>query len=134
MLRLLIDNDFNQIILRGLLRRVSDLDAVTAYEVGLSEASEPELLGWAVEEKRVVVTHDRRTMPYHAATRMHQGKRVAGELISSRLHSENPHFAIRNRRVVSRRLPVSAVIDDLEIIVSCSSENEWENVIKHLPL
>ena|SRR5207302_9433213 len=116
MLRLLIDNDFNQIILRGLLRRVSGLDAVTAYEVGLSEASDPVLLSWAVEEKRIVLTHDRRTMPYHAATRMLQGKRVAGVI------------------VVSRRLLVSTVIDDLEIIVSCSSENEWENVIKHLPL
>ena len=50
MLRLLIDNDFNQIILRGLLRRVSGLDAVTAYEVGLSEASDPDLLAWAVEQ------------------------------------------------------------------------------------
>src|SRR5205809_1034559 len=108
MLRLLIDNDFNQIILRGLLRRVSGLDAVTAYAAGLSEASDPELLGWAVEEKRIIVTHDRRTMPYHAATRMHQGKTVAGVI------------------VVSRRLPVSSVIDDLEIIVSCSREDEWD--------
>ena len=40
--------------------------------------------------------------------------------------SENPQFAIRNRRVVSRRLPVSSVIDDLEIIVSCSREDEWD--------
>jgi len=107
MLRLLIDNDFNQIILRGLLRRVSDLDAVTAYEVGLNEASDPVLLSWAVEEKRIVVTHDRRTMPYHAATRMHQGKRVAGELISSRLHSENPHFAIRNPKSSCRLSPLT---------------------------
>ncbi len=38
MLRLLIDNDFNQIILRGLMRRVSGLEAVTAHEAGLSEA------------------------------------------------------------------------------------------------
>jgi len=26
------------------------------------------------------------------------------------------------------------VINDLEIIVSCSDMIEWENVIKHLPL
>jgi hypothetical protein len=36
--------------------------------------------------------------------------------------------------VVSRRLPVSQVIDDLEIIITCSDMGEWENIIKHLPL
>jgi len=50
------------------------------------------------------------------------------------LKIRNSQSEIRNRRVVSRRLPVSSVIDDLEIIVSCSREDEWQNVIKHLPL
>ena len=36
--------------------------------------------------------------------------------------------------IVSRQLLVSQVINDLEIIVSCSDMIEWENVIKHLPL
>ena len=116
MLPLLIDNDFNQIIVRGLLRRVSGLDVVTAYEVGLSEAPDPDLLAWAAVQKRVVVTHDRRTMPNHAADRMLRGEKVAGIII------------------VPRRLPVSRVIDDLEIVVSCSVADEWENVVKHLPL
>jgi hypothetical protein len=55
-------------------------------------------------------------MPYHAADRIVRGESVAGVII------------------VSRRLPVSQVINDLEIIVSCSDMNEWENIIKHLPL
>jgi hypothetical protein len=55
-------------------------------------------------------------MPYHAAARIAEGERVAGIII------------------VSRRLPVSQVIDDLEIIVSCSEVDEWENVLKYLPL
>ena len=44
MLRLLIDNELDQDILRGLLRLVPDLDAVTAYEAGKSDAPDPELL------------------------------------------------------------------------------------------
>jgi hypothetical protein len=36
--------------------------------------------------------------------------------------------------IVLRKLPIGRVIDDLEIIVICSSEKEWENVIRHLPL
>jgi uncharacterized protein DUF5615 len=116
MLRLLIDQDLDQVILRGLLLRVPNLDVITAHQVGFSDAPDPDLLAWAAEQTRIVVTHDRRTMPYHAAARIATGKSVAGVII------------------VSRRLPVSQVINDLEIIVSCSEMDEWENIPKHLPL
>ena len=116
MLRLLIDQDLDHVILRGLLLRVPDADVVTAHQAGLSQASDRDVLGWAAEQGRVLVTHDRRTMPVHAADRIANSERVAGLI------------------VVSRRLPVSKVIDDLEIIVTCSEMSEWENVIKHLPL
>jgi hypothetical protein len=116
MLRLLIDQDLNQVILRGLLLRVPNLDVMTAHQIGLSDASDLDLLAFAAEQTRIVVTHDRRTMPNHAATRIAGGESVAGVII------------------VSRRLPVSQVINDLEIIVSCSDMDEWENVLKHLPL
>jgi hypothetical protein len=116
MLRLLIDQDLDQVILRGLLLRVPTLDFITAYQAGLSDASDPDLLAWADHQKRVVVTHDRRTMPNHAADRINRNESVAGVI------------------VVSRRLPVARVIDDLEIIVSCSFAEEWVNVVKHLPL
>jgi hypothetical protein len=116
MLRLLIDHDFDQDILRGLLQRIPDLDAVTAYEVGLSEAPDPELLAWAAEEGRIIVTYDRRTMPGHAADRMAAGKTIAGVIVAS------------------RRMPIRQTIDELEVVVSCSEAGEWENIIRHLPL
>lgn len=116
MLRLLIDQDFDQDILRGLARRIPNLDAVTADEIGLSEADDPELLAWAVNNGCILVTHDRRTMPQYAANRMAVGEKIAGVV------------------VVSRRLPIGQVIDDLEVIVMCSREDEWENTIRHLPL
>jgi hypothetical protein len=115
MLRLLIDQDLDHVILRGLLLRIPALDVITAHQAGLSNASDPELLAWAVEHERVVITHDRRTMPYHASIRIAKSEKMAGIII------------------VSRQLAVSQVIDDLEIIVSCSNMAEWENVIKHLP-
>lgn len=116
MLRLLIDQDLDHVILRGLLLRVPKLDVVTAYQAGLGDASDPDLLAWAAEQQRVVVTHDRRTMPSHASDRIAAGESVAGVII------------------VSRRLSVSQVINDLEVIVSCRDVDEWENVIKNLPL
>jgi uncharacterized protein with PIN domain len=116
MLRLLIDQDLDHVILRALLLRVQNLDVITAHQAGLSNASDPELLAWAAEQERVVITHDRRTMPYHATSRIARAEKIAGIII------------------VSRQLPVSRVIDDLEIIVSCSDMVEWENIVKHLPL
>jgi len=115
MLRLLIDQDLDHVILRGLLLRVPNLDVITAHQVGLSNASDPEVLAWAAEQERILVTHDRRTMPYHATSRIARAEKIAGVII------------------VSRQLPVSQVINELEIVVSCSDVVEWENVIKYLP-
>src|SRR5882724_9075249 len=116
MLRLLIDHDLDQDILRGLRRRVPELDAVTAYEIGKSEAPDPELLAWAAEAGRVLVTHDRTTMLAHAARRLATGNDIAGVII------------------VSRRIPISTAIDELEIAVMCSEQDEWKNVVCHIPL
>lgn len=116
MLRLLIDQDLDHVILRGLLLRVPNLDVLTAHQAGLSNASDPDLLAWAAEQERLIVTHDRRTMPYHATSRITRAQKLAGII------------------VVSRQLPISQVIDELEIIVSCSDMSEWENIVKHLPL
>jgi len=115
-LRLLIDQDFNHRILRGLRRRIPQLDAVTAYEVGLSEAKDPEMLRWAADEGRIVVTHDRQTMPGHTAARIAAGEKMPGVF------------------VVPRRLPINMAIDDLEVMVICSLEGEWENTVRYLPL
>jgi hypothetical protein len=116
MLRLLLDQDFNQDLSRGLLQRIPDLDLVTALDVGLSDAPDREVIAWASIENRLILTHDRRTMPNHAADEMATGKDVAGII------------------VVPRRLPIRQVLDDLEIVVRCSDAIEWINVIRHLPL
>lgn len=61
-MRLLIDQNFDHDILRGLERRIPNLDAVTAHEEGLSEVSDPELLLWAADAGRILLTHDLRTI------------------------------------------------------------------------
>lgn len=116
MLSLLLDQNFNQIILRGLRARVQGLDAITAYEVGLSAVSDAELLAWADREGRLLITHDHHTMPDQVAERIAAGERTSGVLL------------------VSRKLPIGQVIDELEIIVLCSQKPDWENMLRHLPL
>lgn len=116
MLRLLIDQDLDHDILRGLIRRLPQLDAVTAFEIGMSRATDPELLTWGAQEQRVIITHDRTTMPAHAADQMHNGKDIAGLII------------------VPRRLALNQVLDDLELMITCSEAEEWNDVIRYLPL
>ncbi len=116
MLRLLIDQDLDHDILRGLIRRIPQLDAVTAFEIGMSGATDPELLAWAAQEKRAIITHDRTTMPAHASNLLRSENNIAGLII------------------VPRTLPLRRVLDELELIVTCSEPEEWTNVIQYLPL
>lgn len=116
MLRLLIDQDFDHDILRGLLRGIPALDFVTAYEEGLSETEDPELLRWAANNGRVLATHDRSTMPVHASSLIEDGEQFAGII------------------VVPRQLAMAKTIEDLELIVACSQQEEWLNRIEYLPL
>jgi predicted nuclease of predicted toxin-antitoxin system len=62
MLPLSTDEDFNNRILRGLLRRMPDLDVTRVQDVGLSGSEDPDVLEWAAGEGRVLLTHDASTM------------------------------------------------------------------------
>ena len=67
MLRLLADENFNGDIVRGLLLRKPDLDIVRVQHVSLSGWVDPDVLAWAAENNRIVLTHDRATMPDFAS-------------------------------------------------------------------
>ena len=58
MLLLAADENFNNDIVRGLLRRKPDLDIVRLQDVDLSGADDPTVLEWAAQENRVLLTHD----------------------------------------------------------------------------
>lgn len=70
MLRLLSDENFRGEILRGLRRRLPDVDVVRVQDVGLAGADDPAILAWAASEGRILVTHDRNTIPEFAYERM----------------------------------------------------------------
>lgn len=89
---------------------------MTAHEVGLSTASDTALLDYAAADSRVILTHDRKTMPRHASEQI-----AAGE----------PMFGVF---VIPRRLSLAQVIADLEVMVLCSHYDEWKNIVKFLPL
>lgn len=115
-MKFLTDENFEGAIFRGLLRRKPDIDLVRVQDVGLSEADDPAILEWANEEGRILLTHDRRTMPRYAYQRMGAGKSIAGML------------------VMKATIPVGQAIEDILLIEAASTPDEWTNMVQDLPL
>lgn len=116
MIRLATDEDFDNDILRGVLRRLPRLDVVRVQDVSLSGAPDPVVLDWASSQGRVLFTHDVRTMTAHAYAR------VAAKLPMPGL------FA------VPQSVPIGEAIEEVVLIAECSIEGEWEGQVHYLPL
>jgi endonuclease/exonuclease/phosphatase family metal-dependent hydrolase len=116
MLRLAADENFNNNIVRGILRRKANVDIVRVQEVDLSGADDPAVLEWAAQQSRVLLTHDVSTITRYAYERIEAGKIMPGIF------------------EVSRTAPIGSVIEDILLIIECSLEEEWEGQIIYLPL
>lgn len=116
MIRLLIDENFDQRIVRALRLRVPQINYVTVQQVGLRGVSDPDLLTFAASENRIIVTHDVNTMPRHASHRMRQARPMTGVI------------------VVPEGLEIGPAVYDLEIIVECAAAGDLLNQIQYLPL
>jgi len=78
MIRLAADEDFNNDIVRALRRTLPDLNILSVREAGHGGRADPEVLAWAAEEDRVLLTHDVTTMTRHALERIARGEPVPG--------------------------------------------------------
>jgi hypothetical protein len=116
MLLLVADENFNNDIVRGLLRKKPDLDIVRVQEVGLRGADDPAILEWAANEGRVVLTHDAATMAYYAYERVKRGLSMPGVI------------------EVADDLPLGQVIEDILLLAEYSNKGEWESQVIYLPL
>jgi hypothetical protein len=116
MAQFLADENFNNQIVRGVLRQSSDVDIVRLQDVGLSGIDDPTVLEWAAQEERTVLTHDVATMTTFAYERIQSGLRMPGLF------------------EVSRRVLVGVAIEEIILIAECSFEGEWEGQVRFLPL
>jgi predicted nuclease of predicted toxin-antitoxin system len=117
MIRLLADENLNHDLVRGVVRRQPALDIVRVQAVGLSGAGDPEVLAWAANEQRVVLTHDVNTMPRVGIERVTRGEPMAGLFI---VHQQGG--------------TLSTIIDDLILLDECTDTSEWRGRILYLPL
>ena len=116
MLQLATDENFNGDIVRGLLFRLPDLNLVRVQDVGLEGAIDPTVLAWAAQNQRIVVTHDRATLPAFAFERVMAGEPMPGVF------------------VINDRLPVGRAIEELARVTTCSEASEWAGRVLYLPL
>lgn len=116
MLRLATDEDFNNRILRGLLRRKPDLDIVRVQDAGLRGRGDAELLEWAATEERILLTHDVTTMKRHVDERIAAGLLMPGVF------------------ELSQDLPIGQAIEEILLVAEYSLDGEWEGQIRFLPL
>lgn len=70
MTRFLADENFNNQVVRGVLRQSPDIDIVRVQDVSLSGADDPAVLAWAAKKGRIVLTHDVATMMTFAYERI----------------------------------------------------------------
>lgn len=115
MIRLLSDENFNGNIVRGLFLRQPNLDLLRVQDVNLLNVDDPEILEWAANNNRILLTHDRATMPDFAYERLSRNQSMAGMF------------------VVSDRMAVRQAIDDLLLIVDVTEQTEWKSQILYLP-
>ncbi|WP_414755681.1 DUF5615 family PIN-like protein [Anabaena sp. CCY 9910] len=116
MLSLLSDENFNGDIIRGLFLRQPNIDLLRVQDVGLREIDDPAILAWAVINQRILLTHDRATMPDFAYNRLVRGESMAGMF------------------VVNDRMPIRQAIDELLLLIDFSEQAEWQGIVLYLPL
>lgn len=113
-IRFQADADLRQAIVTGVIRREPNLDFRSANEAWLEGIKDPEVLALAAQDGRVLVTHDRKTMPSEF-----------GQFITSQTSS--------GVLVLSQNLPISDAIDAIILVWEASTAEEWTNQIMTFP-
>lgn len=116
MIRLLADENFDGRVLARICKERSDLDVVRVQDEGLGSTPDPEILAWAAQEGRILLTHDKKTMGPFAHARVRAGQPMPGVCL------------------VKRDAPLGLIIGDLLILLANTPAEEWINQVKHVPL
>jgi len=91
------------------------MDFLSANEAKLERIPDPDVLAIAAEQNRILVTHDRQTMPLHF-----------GEFLMA--ERSGPGVFL-----VNQHTPIGEVIDALVLIWAASDADEWKNRIVNIP-
>lgn len=116
MLRLASDADVNGEIIRGLRRRLPEIDLVRVQDALPEGAPDPEVLAWAAEANRALITNDRNTMVGFAYQRVTAGEPMPGLIVTTNEQSSG------------------SAITDILLLAECMTEEELcDQVVVYLP-
>lgn len=108
------DADLNADIVTGIRRREPLIDIQSADEAGLRRVPDPLVLVYAAREGRILVSHDRKTMPRHFGT--------------FTMAAASPGLFI-----ISQTTDVRVAIEELILIWAASEAEEWINIAVTVP-
>jgi len=109
------DADFNHKVVVGLRRRELSVDFLSAREGGVVGVPDPDVLAIAAGACRILVSHDRKTMPGHF-TRFCETRSSPGLII------------------VSQDLDIGAAIEELLLIWVATDAEEWAERVGFVPV
>lgn len=115
-MRWLADENLSGAITRSLFYHRPTLDLVRVQDVGLRTADDIAVLEWAAAQGRILLTHDRATIPDFAFQRVLARQSMPGVF------------------VVDERVSLRQVIDQLLLVEDCSNAEEWHGKVIYLPL
>ena len=115
MIRFLADASLHDAIVTGCLRREPTIDFLSAHEARLEGVPDPDVLAFATQANRILVTSDLRTMPRHFGDFLQAHGQCAGVFL------------------VKLRAPLADVIEDLLLVWAASDADEWMNRIVEIP-
>lgn len=117
MLRLASDADVHGEIIRGLRRRLPEIDLARVQDTLAEGTPDLDVLAWAAAENRVLLTNDRNTMVGLAYQRASAGEAVPGLIVTTNEQS------------------IGSAIADILLLAECMPEEEIrDQVVVFLPL
>jgi hypothetical protein len=114
--RFLGDNDLNDAIVVGVLRREPTVEFSRLRILGMEAWDDSAILEHAARENWIVVSHDVNTIRAAAYARLAAGLEMNGLLLAH------------------QRTPVSPIIECLLLIWSATEAEEWSGLVEFLPL
>lgn len=115
-MRFLADENFNGKLLTGLCAVLPEIDVVRVQDTDKIASPDPELLAWAAEQGRILLTHDVQTLAGYAYDRVRLGVPMPG---------------IIEVRILQT---IGATIDELALLIQASTPDEFENQVRYIPL
>jgi len=92
------------------------MNFLSAHRANLAGLSDPDVLTLAAEQRRILVTHDFRTMPNHFTAFLSRNGFSPGVFL------------------LKQRLSVAVAIEELIFVWNLSDASDWENRILEIPL